>query len=229
MKGNWVHLLLEMMMKAAMLVTAALVRLLSLLSLLCPPVLSSFDFSVSEMNELRKYWVCRFSLLFVFYRMVFSPFLLCVLFLSLLLFWLQSCLCYCSVFLGWFFDSVLYFFGFHFLLLSSDFSAPFIETQLLASNQSCLYRTVIFPDKIVGERRGPRSDLLQIISSPAESGAPLLKRDGEDARLLATVPFRQKMRIFNLTPASGNLTIWSQQSFNFTLGLISIKSLNLFN
>ncbi|KAI5559922.1 hypothetical protein BDE02_16G010600 [Populus trichocarpa] len=64
------------------------------------------------------------------------------------------------------------------------------ETQLLASNQSCLYRTVIFPDEIVGERRGPRSDLLQIISSPAESGAPLLKRDGEDARLLATVPFR---------------------------------------
>jgi len=59
----------------------------------------------------------------------------------------------------------------------------------------------------VGERRGPRSDLLQIISSPAESGAPLLKRDREDARLLATVPFRQKMRIFNLTPASGNLTI----------------------
>jgi hypothetical protein len=109
------------------------------------------------------------------------------------------------------------------------FSAPFIETQLLASNQSCLYRTVIFPDKIMGERRGPRSDLLQIISSSAESGAPLLKRDGEDARLLATVLFRQKMRIFNLTPASGNLTIWSQQSFNFTLGLISIKSLNLFN
>ncbi|KAL9335216.1 hypothetical protein Peur_072397 [Populus x canadensis] len=55
MKGNWVHLFLEMMMKAAMLVTAALVRLLSLL---CPPVLSSFDFSVSEMNELRKYWDC---------------------------------------------------------------------------------------------------------------------------------------------------------------------------
>ncbi|KAI9382000.1 hypothetical protein POPTR_014G064950v4 [Populus trichocarpa] len=40
------------------LVTAALVRLLSLLSPLCPPVLSSFDFSVSEMNELRKYWDC---------------------------------------------------------------------------------------------------------------------------------------------------------------------------
>jgi len=59
----------------------------------------------------------------------------------------------------------------------------------------------------MGERRGPRSDLLQIISSSAESGAPLLKRDGEDARLLATVLFRQKMRIFNLTPASGNLTI----------------------
>jgi hypothetical protein len=67
MKGNWAHLLLEMMMKAVMLVIAALVRLLSLLSPLCPPVLSSFDFSVSEMNELRKYWVCRFSLLFVFY------------------------------------------------------------------------------------------------------------------------------------------------------------------
>jgi len=59
----------------------------------------------------------------------------------------------------------------------------------------------------VGERRGPRSDLLQIISSPAESEAPLLKRDGEDAWLLATVPFRQKTGIFNLTPASGNLTI----------------------
>jgi hypothetical protein len=54
MKGNWAHLLLEMMKKVAMLVTAALVRLLSLLSPLCPPVLSSFDFSVSEMNELRK-------------------------------------------------------------------------------------------------------------------------------------------------------------------------------
>ncbi|KAL9344901.1 hypothetical protein Peur_062576 [Populus x canadensis] len=58
MKGNWAHLLLEMMMKAVMLVIAALVRLLSLLSPLCPPVLSSFDFSVSEMNELRKYWDC---------------------------------------------------------------------------------------------------------------------------------------------------------------------------
>jgi hypothetical protein len=34
--------------------STALVRLLSLLSPLCPPVLSSFDFSVSEMNELRK-------------------------------------------------------------------------------------------------------------------------------------------------------------------------------
>ncbi|KAI5564309.1 hypothetical protein BDE02_14G050700 [Populus trichocarpa] len=42
------------------LVTAALVRLLSLLSPLCPPVLSSFDFSVSEMNELRKYWIVIF-------------------------------------------------------------------------------------------------------------------------------------------------------------------------
>ena len=41
------------------------------------------------------------SFFFVFYRMVFSPLLLCVLFLSLgflLLFWLQSCLCSCSVF-----------------------------------------------------------------------------------------------------------------------------------
>jgi len=150
-------------------------------------------------------------------------------FLCSVFFWVN-----CSVFLGFLLPSgavgcSISGFLLFFLPILLWFSAPFIETQLLASNQSCLYRTVIFPDKIVGERRGPRSDLLQIISSPAESGAPLLKRDGEDARLLATVPFRQKMGIFNLTPASGNLTIWSQQSFNFTLGLISIKSLNLFN
>jgi len=160
------------------------------------------------------------GLMFLFF-FVFSFFLFC--FLCSVFLWVN-----CFVFLG-------------FLLLSGAvscfisafsllwFSAPFIETQPLAFNQSCLYKTVFFPDKIVGERRGPWSDLLQIISSPAEAGAPLLKRDGEDARVLTMVPFRQKTGIFNLTPASGNLTIWSQQSFNFTLGLISIKSLNLFN
>jgi hypothetical protein len=53
------------------LVTAALVRLLSLLFPLCPPVLSSFDFSVSEMNELRKYWYADF-LFFLFFTEWFS-------------------------------------------------------------------------------------------------------------------------------------------------------------
>jgi hypothetical protein len=202
-------------------VAVILAWLLSSLSPLCP--LSSFfssffDFPVLEMKKLSRYvcflrWNtdnCR-DLSFLYLLLSYSL-LLCVCYFRFML-------CFSLVFL---------------LCLGSPplllwFSAPFIETQLLASNHSCLYRTVIFPDEIVGERRGPRSDLLQIISSPAESGAPLLKRDGEDARLLATVPFRQQMGIFNLTPASGNLTIWSQQSFNFTLGLISIKSLNLFN
>ena len=145
------------------------------------------------------------------YLLCFS-FFACVCPLSLGLFFLLLFALTCSVFLCLFFCSwlcfglnfplfspliFLFLFWVYFSVLSPQklpfflwFSAPFIETQLLASNQSCLYRTVIFPDEIVGERRGPRSDLLQIISFPAESGAPLLKRDGEDARLLATVPFR---------------------------------------
>ena len=120
------------------------------------------------------------------FSLVFLP-----LFLFRLPFFLSSPLCIIS--LLWVFASVFalsFPVWFFFFFFSVDFSVPFIETQLLASNQSCLYRTVIFSDEIVGERRGPRSDLLQIINSPAESGAPLLKRDGEDARLLATVPFR---------------------------------------
>ncbi|KAJ6925615.1 hypothetical protein NC651_010114 [Populus alba x Populus x berolinensis] len=75
--------------------TAALVRLLFLLSLLCPPVLSSLDFSVSGDERARKYW-------------------------------------------------------------------------------DCVYASTT---EIMGKRRGPRSDLLRIISSPVESGASLLKRE----------------------------------------------------
>jgi len=134
-----------------------------------------------------------------------SPSLCIISFFALVLVPVLPLLLLC--FSGLIFRLCFVFFWVPFPLLLLRFSTPFIEIQLLASNQSCLYKTVIFPDKIVGERRGPRSDLLQIINSPAESGAPLLKRDEEDARLLATVPFRQKMGIFNLTPASRNLTI----------------------
>jgi len=130
---------------------------------------------VSYRDEIWAGVMFPFLTLYFFGLVVFS--LLCF------FFWVN-----CSVFMGFLLPSgavgcSISGFLLFFLPLLLWFSTPFIETQLLASNQSCLYRTVIFPDKIVGKRHGPRSDLLQIISSPTESGAPLLKRDGEDARL----------------------------------------------
>ena len=45
------------------------------------------------------------------------------------------------------------------------FLPPFIDSPATSFNQSCLCRTVIFPDEIVGERRGPRLDRLRCRSS----------------------------------------------------------------
>jgi len=106
-------------------------------------------------------------------------------------------LCSSSVFLGWFFGSVFFLFLifhsfsvssvlFFFLLCISAlcfcsvfwvpfspcarFSAPFYRDPQLAPNQSCLCKTVSSTNEIVGKGRGPRLDLLQIFSSPVESG-----------------------------------------------------------
>jgi len=58
----------------------------------------------------------------------------------------------------------------------------------------------------VGKRRGPRLDRICCSFS-----APLLNRDGEDARLFpSNGAVSAEMEIFTLTPASGNLTIGSQ-------------------
>jgi hypothetical protein len=129
------------------------------------------------------------SLFFLFfYRILFSPLLLCILFLSLgffflLLFWLQSCLCSCSVF-GLIFPSLFcIFFLVDFCLLHSGFSSPFYREACSSTSPAFARLLLEATNEIVGKRRGPWSDLLQIISSPAESGFPLLNRDGEDARL----------------------------------------------
>ena len=57
------------------------------------------------------------------------------------------------------------FFGSLFFLVVLGFLPPFIDSLATSFNQSCLCRTVIFPDEIVGERRGPRLDRLRCRSS----------------------------------------------------------------
>ncbi|KAL9405493.1 hypothetical protein Peur_002465 [Populus x canadensis] len=79
-------------------------------------------------------------------------------------------------------------------------------------------------NEIVAKRRGLRLDRICCRFS-----APLLNRDGEDARLFpSNGAVSAETGIFTLIPASGNLTIGSQiiyKSFNFAIEFISPKSL----
>jgi hypothetical protein len=171
------------------LVTAALVRLLSLLSPLCPLVLSSFDFLCFWDERAEKVMGMPILSSFCFFTESFSLLSFSVyyfflwVFFFLLLFWLQSCLCSCSVF-GLIFPSLFcIFFWVDFCLLHSGFSSPFYREACSSTSPAFARLLLEATNEIVGKRRGPWSDLLQIISSPAESGFPLLNRDGEDARL----------------------------------------------
>ena len=253
------YLLLETMKKAAILVAAALVRLLSLLSplrpLSSPPLVSQFlrrtswesngyadslffffcflqngsagflsfcfflwlrlvssDFEMKENSQ----WRCRLST-------IFSPvsFFFCgdkdkssanLRFSSTLLS-LSLCNFFFLIDALWFALIVYSLFGsvfwFNFSPLVLGFLLPFIEKlalQPVLSLQDCVMESTT---EIMGKRRGPRSDLLQIICSPAKSGAPLLNRDRKDARLfLSNGAVLAEKREFSIWPLNfGNSAI----------------------
>jgi len=153
-----------------------------------------------------------------FFSVVFSVFCLC--------FWVDFFLF--ALFLGWFLRPCSVF-----------FLLPFIETQRIASNQSCLCRTVIFH-----ERDYRRETWSTIGSNPLQIFS-LLNRDGEDEHGCSTSNggvsaardstsngnVSAAMDIFFLTPELWKFGNWTPNqlkiSFNFApFGLISIKSLN---
>ena len=174
------------------------------------PILSSFCFL--QNGFLSSPSLCIISF-FGFFAFVLAPvlplFLLCFVF-----FWFISAFC-------------------------SRFSAPFIETQRIASNQSCLCRTVIFY-----ERDYRRETWSTIGSNPLQIFSQL-NRDGEDEHGCSTSNdgvsaardstsngnVSAAMDIFFLTPELWKFGNWTRNqlkiSFNFApFGLISIKSLN---
>jgi len=118
--------------------------------------------------------ISKIKLLLEYCTLVLS-FFLCIAFFfiyALLLFYGLFCFCLCflvdfspflfCIFLGWFLPLVL------------GFLLPFIETQRIASNQSCLCRTVIFNE------RDYRQETWSTIGSNSLQIFSLLNRDGED-------------------------------------------------